>query len=277
MDIFSILFYQPIYNVLIVLYRLFSENLGLAIIVVAILSRLITLPITLRQIEMGEKNQKLSQDLKAIQEKYKDDKQKQTEEMAKMQSQFMTGMLGGCLPLIVQFIFLINILNVIRNIFEQGVAGFNQVAYPFVATFAEGQVISPNFLGIDLNLSANHFGFSDLSVVWPYVALALLVGVSQYVSSKIMMGMKKNKDLKSEEVKESDTKRKKKKKKVEEAAKPEDFGEIMQKTTKQMLLLFPILITFSSLSFPAGLSLYWTVQSAFVIIQQFIVDRVIKK
>jgi YidC/Oxa1 family membrane protein insertase len=95
MDIFSILFYQPIYNLLIVLYRLFSENLGLAIILVAVLSRLITLPITLRQIEMGEKNQKLSKDLKAIQEKYKDDKQKQIEEMAKMQSQFMTGMLGA--------------------------------------------------------------------------------------------------------------------------------------------------------------------------------------
>lgn len=276
MDIFSILFYQPIYNVLIVLYRLFSENLGLAIIVVAILSRLITLPITLRQIEMGEKNQKLSKDLKEIQEKYKDDKKKQTEEMSKMQSQFMTGMLGGCLPLIVQFIFLINILNVIRNIFEQGVAGFNQVAYPFVATFAEGAVINPNFLGIDLNLSATHFGFGDISVVWPYVALAVLVGLSQYLSSKIMMGMKKKKETK-EETQESDSKRKKKKKKVEEVAKPEDFGEIMQKTTTQMLLLFPILITFSSLSFPAGLSLYWTVQSAFVIIQQFIVDRVIKK
>jgi len=47
MDIFTALTYQPIYNLLIVFYRLFSDNLALALIAIALISRLITVPVQL--------------------------------------------------------------------------------------------------------------------------------------------------------------------------------------------------------------------------------------
>lgn len=53
----------------------------------------------------------------------------------------------------------------------------------------------------------------------------------------------------------------------------EDFSEIMQQTSKNMAIMFPVMIGLLSLNFPVGLSLYWIAQSTFVIIQQLILKR----
>ena len=66
MEIFSILFYQPLYNLLVVLYRLFGGELGLAIIAIAALARILTYPITKRQIEMAETSQDFSKKVKQV-------------------------------------------------------------------------------------------------------------------------------------------------------------------------------------------------------------------
>jgi YidC/Oxa1 family membrane protein insertase len=170
------------------------------------------------------------------------------------------------LPFILHFVLLINILNVIRNIIEVGVEGFNQVAYGFVSQFPAGSSVNTSFLGfIDLTKSAGTLGYDDIGRVLPYIILAVLVGVTQYLSTQIMMGIRKKKG--------EATGRKSEPSKDRKQGEPEDFGQIFQQSTKQTMAILPILIVFMSLNFPAGLSLYWTVQSAFVIIQQLIVDR----
>jgi YidC/Oxa1 family membrane protein insertase len=265
MDIFTILFYQPIFNLVVVLYRLFSENLGLAIIGIALLSRIVTIPITLRQIKMAESSREFNDKMKAIKEKHKNNKDKQNEELMKLQSEYLPSQIAGCLPLIVQFILLININHVINELFTNGANSFSQIAYPFVPTFAQGYQINQSFLGINLSATPSSIGFGNLGAVLPYLVLALLVGLSQYASTKILLGMQQKK----KPVEESKPK-KTKAKGIEEAP---DFAEVMQKSTQQTAMILPFLLIFMSLNFPAGLSLYWTVQSGFVIIQQFIVEK----
>lgn len=267
MDIFTVLFYQPLFNILVVFYRFFGGDLGLAIIFIALLSRLVTLPITLRQMKMMEVSKDLNAKMKAVKEKHKNDKELQNKELMKLQSEYLPAQLSGCLPLIIQFILLINIYHVISDLIIKGVVSFNAVAYSFVPQFDPNFSLNFSFLKIiNLNVKANEFQFSNPSII-PYVVLIILVGISQYYSMKISM----NQTAARNAVPEKQEKEKKKKDSKEKPA--EDFSEIMVQTNKQMMLLFPFMTMLIGFSFPAGLSLYWIVQSGFVIIQQFFVTK----
>jgi YidC/Oxa1 family membrane protein insertase len=267
MDIFTILIYQPIYNLLIIFYRAFGGDLALAIIAIAALSRLATYPITARQIKMAEQSQEFNDKVKQVKKKYKNNKEKQNQEMMKVQSQYLPGQLSGCMSLIIQLVLLINILNVIRNLFTEGVTGFNAVAYSFVPQFAAADTVNFNFLGI-INLAQTPSVALEggVAAALPYLILAVLVGASQFGANRILMGLRK-KDQPEEQGKKA--KKDKEKKKGE----PEDFATLMQRSTKQTMVIFPVLLIFFALNFPAGLSLYWTVQSGLVIIQQLLVDK----
>ncbi|MBN1915663.1 membrane protein insertase YidC [Candidatus Dojkabacteria bacterium] len=269
LNIISVLFYQPIFNFLIVAYRFFGENLGLGIIAVALVSRLIMLPFTANQLKNAEKNKEFRTEYEKIQKKYAKNKEKQMQELAKIQSKYLPGQLGGCLPLIFQIIFLFQINSVIRNLFEKGVTAFNDVAYPFISVFAEDAVINPVFLGIDLSKTASDIGLTNISSAWPYILLALAVGASQFLSSRVMSGL----SIVGEEGKKKEREEKKSGKKKKDEETP-DFSKMMQSSTSQMMYILPIMTVIFSLRFISGLSLYWTIQSFFVIIQQLIRERI---
>lgn len=275
MDIFTVLFYQPLFNLLVVLYRLLGDNLGLAIIAIALISRIITIPVTMRQIKMAEQGKELNAKMKEVREKYKNDKEKQSQELMKIQSEYLPGQLAGCLPLILQLILIINIYNVISALVVKGATSFAEVAYGFVPTFAEGYKVNSDFFGINLQQVPGQLSEPSIGVIIPFIVLSILVGVTQYLSTKILMGMNEKRQAAADKGKEAEAKKSTKSKKAKggkNEAEP-DFAEIMQQSTKQTMILLPILLVFMSWNFPAGLSLYWTVQSGFVIIQQIVVDK----
>jgi YidC/Oxa1 family membrane protein insertase len=276
MDIFTILFYQPVYNLIIFFYRLMGENLGLAIVAIALITRVIMLPLIRNQAKMTGMNMEASEKMKEVREKYKDDKQKQNEEMMKVNSEYMPGVLAGCLPLIVQLILFINIDRVIRDIFSQGVEGFAKVAYTFVPAFPEGYKFNSSFFGIvDLGKTASEIGLGTLPEVIPYLILIVLAGVVQYVSMKLAFSLQgKIKKLKEDHAKDNNKGKNKDKKKDSDVGKPEDFGEIVQQSTQQTMILFPALLIFGAYGFPIGLSIYWISQGLFGIAQQVYINRI---
>jgi len=75
MDITITLLYQPIFNLMVIFYRFFSENLGVAIILIALISRLITVPIIIRQRKSMIKSREFSEKMKGIKEKHKNNKE----------------------------------------------------------------------------------------------------------------------------------------------------------------------------------------------------------
>jgi YidC/Oxa1 family membrane protein insertase len=259
MNIFEILFYQPIYNLIVIFYHLLGDNLGLAIIAIAVFSRVILIPLTRRQIKMAESSREFSEKSKEIKKKHKNNKEKQTEELLKLQQEYLPAQIGGCLPLIFQLIVFINIYSVIRNLIQEGASGFNEIAYSFVPKFTSD--VNVNFLGnlFDLKIAPNS---AESSEILPYIVLLLLVGVTQYSSLKIMTGMRNRKKEEAEKSKKQEKKKNKDKKE------PEDFGEIMQRSTQQAMLIFPFLLMFISYGLPAGLSIYLITTSSFVILQQ---------
>jgi YidC/Oxa1 family membrane protein insertase len=78
-------------------------NYGVAIIVLTILVRLVTAPLTTRQMRSMKRMGELAPRLKELQEKYKDDRERQSQEMMKLYRETGVNPLGGCLPLVLQF------------------------------------------------------------------------------------------------------------------------------------------------------------------------------
>ncbi len=128
MEIFRILFYEPTFNLLMYFYSIVG-NLGIAILLIAVVSRLITWPLTRKQMKNAEKNKEFQKEVNAIKKKYRKNQEKQAQEMAKIQAKYLPGQLGGCLNMILALILLVQVRHVIINLVDQGVHAFNQVAY----------------------------------------------------------------------------------------------------------------------------------------------------
>lgn len=128
MDIFQILFYQPTFNLIVWLTGIFG-NIGWAIIIVAFLAKIITIPLTKKQIKNAEKSTQLQIKMKELKKKYKNNQQKLTEETAKLQATALPGQLGGCLSIIIFLILFIQVRGVILDLVNKGYYAYNKVAY----------------------------------------------------------------------------------------------------------------------------------------------------
>ena len=172
-NIFDILFVDPMTNILLLIYDALFHNYVLAIIVLTILIRLITLPLTLRQQVSSIKMSAMQPQIKAIQEKYKNDPQKLNEEMRKVGF----NPLSGCLPLLIQFPILIGLYNAITR--SMAVTPFSLLElgkhiYSFLPNLSSLLPINSIFLGV-----------MDLGQPDKYFVLPILVVATTYFSTKV--------------------------------------------------------------------------------------------
>ncbi len=93
-------------------------NYGVAIIIVTILVRVVTMPIMTRQMRSMEKMRELQPQLKEIQAKYKEDRQRQSEETMKLYKETGVNPLGGCLPMLLQFPVFIGLFYALQSTIE---------------------------------------------------------------------------------------------------------------------------------------------------------------
>jgi YidC/Oxa1 family membrane protein insertase len=188
---FTVLLYNPLFNALILLYLyLPGHDFGIAVIVLTIIIRIVLYPLMVKSLKSQKTLSELQPKLQEIQQKYKDDKEKQTKEMMALYQKEKINPFGGCLPLLIQF----PILIALYRVFWRGL-------HPSTITHLYGFVpnpgtINPNFLGL-INLAE------------PSLALAFLAGIIQFFQSKMLMPQSK----KSQEKKDQTT----------------QFSDIMQK------------------------------------------------
>ena len=115
-------------QVITVLYNMTATvglpNYGLAIIIMTIIVKILLYPLTKKQIESTKAMMAMQPKMKAIQEKYKNDKQRLNMELANLYKQENVNPLAGCLPLLVQMPIMIGIFYGIRDIHYVGPANF---------------------------------------------------------------------------------------------------------------------------------------------------------
>ena len=284
------------------LYQL-TSNYGWALILFAIIVKLVLLPATAKGKKSTMKMSRLSPKLKAIQEKYANDQQKQSEAMQALYKEEGVSMGGGCLWSLLPLLVLFPLYTVVRQpivymlgesaevagkiveIIKAGAAdrftgGFydQMVAAPLIPQFAQQiqeaipnisaatlEGINFNFLGIDLGLTPqwNIFG-SNWNWTWPMIGAALFPIFSAGGQLLSMfINQKMNASLVTNEKGVQD----------KETA---DQSQQAQ-TGKMMMWMGPIMSLFIGYSMPAALSLYWFVQGLVTTISDVILTNKYRK
>ncbi len=88
---------------------------GASIIGLTVVIRAAILPLTFRQVRSMQALQRLAPEMKRIQERYKDDKQRQQQEMMKFYQEHGVNPLGSCLPLVLQLPFFFSLFYLLRS------------------------------------------------------------------------------------------------------------------------------------------------------------------
>ncbi len=231
---FSVTIYEPLFNLLISIYNIIPD-LGVGIVLLTVIIRVLLLPLSKKSIESQKQMQEIQPEIKKIQAKYKDNKQKQGEEIMKFYREKKVNPMGGCLPLIIQLIILIALYKVFMAVIDYDSA--NHLLYNFVRNPLEINTLSLGLLDMATVGKAN-------------LPLALITAGLQYWQGKMMM----QRSLSNKPVEKN-----------KEPKEPE-FAEVMQ---KQMLYMGPVLTLVIGLTFPAGLLVYWFVTTLFMVGQQY--------
>lgn len=127
---------QPFTNVLLMITML-VKNFGLAIILFTILIKLITFPLTAKQIKSTQAVQELQKSPRylKLQEKYKDNKEKLAEEQFKLQRELGVSPFGSCLPLLIQLPIIIGLYQSIMRAMASTpfeLIKLERIIYPFL-------------------------------------------------------------------------------------------------------------------------------------------------
>ncbi|MDQ1465698.1 MAG: YidC/Oxa1 family rane protein insertase [Actinomycetota bacterium] len=240
--------YKAIGFLLAVAYSIVpAHNLGLAIILLTCVVMLALFPLTAKQARSMISMQKVQPEIKRLQQKYKNDKQKQNEEILKFYQENKINPLAGCLPLVMQFPIFISLFHVLRSI--QGnvpkVGSFNRLYLDICGSGAKCQAhpTGLRFLGMDLSKSLWDVRTESILSVIPYViSILLIIGSGWYQARQTMARQQNN-----------------------AAATP--INSQMQFMTK----VFPVLFGVFSLRFASGLVVYWVTSNLWRIGQQHLV------
>lgn len=172
-SLFKTIFYQPLLNTLIFLWHYAAfEDLGIAIILLTIVIRLILFPVFQKSVRHQTLMQRLSPEVKKIQENHRGNKEKQAQAMMDLYRQHKVNPFGGFLLLIIQLPIMIAIYQVILK-------GFSPEVFTNLYSFIpHPQEFSQSFLGlIDLGKKS--------------ILIAVVAAVAQFFQGKLSMSLSK--------------------------------------------------------------------------------------
>lgn len=242
--IFTELIYRPLFNALVIFYNAIpGHDIGMAIIVLTVLVRLLLYKMNSKSIKSQRELQEIQPVIKEIQQKYKDNKEKQAQELMSVYQKHKINPFSGCLPLLVQFPIIIGLYYVFLNGFQDGSLN---ILYSFVSN--PGHLNTLSFRGI-------------IDLAKPNVYMALLASVLQYFQTSSLMKVsgnnKKTNDGKAEEEKTPEEK-------------AQDFAQAL---SQNMMYTMPVVTFLFALHLPSGLALYWSVTTLFAIVQQYLIIK----
>jgi YidC/Oxa1 family membrane protein insertase len=220
-------------NGLVVLYTMLFSQMGLAIISLTALIRLLTLPMTLKQLKQMRAMSSLQPKIKEIQDRYSRDKTRVSQETMRLYKEAGVSPFGCLGPMIIQMPVLIGLFRVlIQTVFSRpdDLVGLSEKLYTWIpiAPIYEAAPLDSTFLWLDLAQS------DPTNVIMPVIVFA-----STWVQQKMTM---------------------------QPSTDPRQSGN-----QAMMLWLMPLMIAFFSFTLPSGLALYWITSNLIGIAIQYFV------
>jgi YidC/Oxa1 family membrane protein insertase len=103
--------------------HLVGGSWGLAIVLLTVLIRAVLVPLTYRQLKSMQEMQRLSPQIAVLKEKYKEDKQRQQQELMKFYQENKINPLASCLPLLLQLPVFISLFYMLRTDLKFDICG----------------------------------------------------------------------------------------------------------------------------------------------------------
>ena len=246
--------FQPLIDVFAAVLKFFHDSGGFAwgwsIVALTVLVRLVLLPLAITQFHSMQKLQRAAPQLKAIQNKYKDDKQRQQQEIMAFYKEEGINPLSSCLPLVAQLPVFIGLFYTLRKNLRPDICGAVQSAFQahYAAIHhislkaAAGQTTActdPHYAHL-YHGNAGFLFINDLTN--KATGATLIVLIVLYVGSQLGYSMLMS-------------------------------SPTMDQTQRRIMMFMPLIFVVIIINFPAGLIMYWITTNLLMLIQQYLIRR----
>jgi YidC/Oxa1 family membrane protein insertase len=237
--------------------HLVGGSWGLAIVGLTILIRAVLVPLTYRQLKGMQEMQRLSPQIAALKEKYKDDKQRQQQEIMAFYRENKINPLASCLPLLLQLPVFISLFYMLRTDLKKHICGDQLVShYNLLSQHAKTTFGGTGHVAASVaQLPGKYIEKTSCNSVDPHSAkflflpditskatgVALIVLIVLYVGSQVFSTLV-----------------------ATASADPNQ---------RRLMLLLPVVFVVILYRYPAGLLVYWITTNLWTIGQQYLIKR----
>jgi YidC/Oxa1 family membrane protein insertase len=234
--------FQTLFLGLVAFYQL-TDDIGFAIILLTIALKTLLIPLFRRQIVAQRRMQLVQPELRAIQQKFKGNRTKISEETMRLYRERGVNPAAGCLPMILQLFLLLPIYQVVNQ--GLGATEINSMLQVFGQPLMSVACVAPGTFepcmdttiwwlgGLDAHLPSVLFQIGPVYVS----ALAFLAAFLQLIQTRMMMP---------------------------------PSSDPQARAQQRIFMILPLLVLLWGF-LPAGLFLYWIVFSAYSIVQQYFI------
>ncbi|MFE0330551.1 membrane protein insertase YidC [Streptomyces sp. NPDC058960] len=216
---------------------------GLSIVSLVILIRICLIPLFVKQIKATRAMQTLQPEMKKIQERYKNDKQRQSEEMMKLYKESGTNPLSSCLPILAQSPFFFALYHVLNGIATGKTIGV--INDPLLASARKAHIfgapLAAKFTDGADKVAALGASLTDVRVVT--AVMIVLMSASQFYTQRQLMTKNVDTTVKT---------------------------PFMQQQ-KMLMYVFPVMFAVFGINFPVGVLVYWLTTNVWTMGQQMYV------
>jgi YidC/Oxa1 family membrane protein insertase len=246
--------FQPLISVFEAVLKFFHNSLGVpwgwAIVLLTICVRLVLVPLMLKQFHSMQAMQRLQPEMKKIQARYKDDKQRQQQEMMKFYRENNINPMASCLPLAFQLPVFISLYYMLKQSLRSDICA--GVQHAFQAHYAAAHHISLHAAAGETTYCTNpayaHFYHGGASFLFipdltnNATGAVLVVLIILYVGTQLASTMLMS-------------------------------SPTMDKTQRQIMMVLPLFFVLFIIRFPAGVIVYWITTNTWTMAQQYFFKR----
>lgn len=212
----------------------------LSIVLLVVLIRVILIPLFVKQIKSQRAMTALQPHMKEIQKRYKDDRQKQSEEMMKLYKEHKTNPLASCVPLLAQAPIFFALFRVLSGIAHKTSYVPNILTAKLLATAHDAK-----FLGAPISDSFLSSHITNTKIVT--ACLIAFMSATTFTTQRQLM--------------------------VKGMPKMDSSNNMMLQQQKIMLYVFPLIFAISGVNFPIGVLIYWSTTNLWTFGQQLYVIK----
>lgn len=249
-------------------YDLVGQNYFITILLFTLFTKVVLFPLAWIQIKSMEKMNKMSVKQKEIQDKYKNDKEKQTQELMNLYKENKVNPLSGCLPLIIQIPIILAMFYIVKQPLTYIVQTPQEEIKTYTQQLLNKEDVNEKEMQANELLIAKEHNLINMQVI-PGINLgdvpsnvfsrdenkkaspiSLAIPVLTFIVSFLLNKYSQKNTQQTPEQAE------------------------MQKTTN---LMMPLMSAFFSYAMPLALGVYWLFGSMLQFVQQFIINKIVKK